>query len=563
MGLLISACVASAARARPLMYGFGCEMMTAPDARSRPARGAGLSQSGRRAASAEPQEMMPSRGGHAPRAPHCVRSMGERRPPVRACLLLLAALLPALAAAQPVGADRSQEEELPADRYFANDSLLEQPVSCSDEEKECLRYNRLLLPSHGRCYALGQKVGGCRIAVDRCLWEREGQLRAECAPTDLCRPLNANKVRMAFDGRCLKTREVLGARDGMRDGVRYAARALLPAALCALLPLLHPRLASPAPTTHVPLRNPYATPPAPHNYFANDSLLGQPVACTDEEKECLRYNRIYSPLLERCYALGDGPNRCRWAVDPCAYERAGHLRGTCAASDLCTPYSRDHFKMAFDGQCVEISRLQEVCGPEPVNIVPHFFGDSECARPQLLAPDSPVYVSQPEERGRCAFPNLRHDLTAVVADSHFRECSEEQSVCFAEQKVWLNATRRCYGLFEEEPCGSGSRVVLDREAWEAGAVEATCAPLNPCANLSATHRLMAFDRRCYAAAAVLRALCPGGVLLPNAFGEMACATRDYYRHVIELRSVRPRACELTHRVAHDQPPPGTRAMPES
>ncbi|GLH12660.1 Protein of unknown function [Gryllus bimaculatus] len=406
MGLLISACVASAARARPLMYGFGCEMMTAPDARSRPARGAGLSQSGRRAASAEPQEMMPSRGGHAPRAPHCVRSMGERRPPVRACLLLLAALLPALAAAQPVGADRSQEEELPADRYFANDSLLEQPVSCSDEEKECLRYNRLLLPSHGRCYALGQKVGGCRIAVDRCLWEREGQLRAECAPTDLCRPLNANK-------------------------------------------------------------------------------------------------------------------------------------------------------------CVEISRLQEVCGPEPVNIVPHFFGDSECARPQLLAPDSPVYVSQPEERGRCAFPNLRHDLTAVVADSHFRECSEEQSVCFAEQKVWLNATRRCYGLFEEEPCGSGSRVVLDREAWEAGAVEATCAPLNPCANLSATHRLMAFDRRCYAAAAVLRALCPGGVLLPNAFGEMACATRDYYRHVIELRSVRPRACELTHRVAHDQPPPGTRAMPES
>lgn len=299
-------------------------------------------------------------------------------------------------------------------------------------------------------------------------------------------------------------------------------------------------------------------------YFTNDTLLGKPVPCSDAEKECLRFNRILFPADGKCYPLGDGPSRCLLAVDRCEFERRSrHIRGTCAPTDLCRSTPAKQVRLAFDGRCVKLRHLHNFCGRGPVDLVLHFFGDYECSPVVGLTLEKPVYIPQPPESGRCVFPNLRHDLTSVLDQERrllVKDCSEEQSICFANNKVWYSDRRRCCDLLKQNHCPVGSWVVLDKRSWEAGSVTSTCAPINQCANEH--QRLMAFDGQCHNKHEVLRALCPNGVLLPNVFGEMSCVTRDYYKHVIELKSIRPGFCEVSHKLSYDDEIQGVRLTPE-
>ncbi|KAK7870857.1 hypothetical protein R5R35_011244 [Gryllus longicercus] len=215
--------------------------------------------------------------------------------------------------------------------------------------------------------------------------------------------------------------------------------------------------------------------PGYKRFHANDSYIGEPIPCTDDEKVCFGYNLVLDTDSDTCQAIGGGyVGGCVLRADRKEFEEtSGRLYGVCQEFD--DPCRGVGFRMANDGRCYTPDIVRNVlCGCDAPPTF-HLLGNYEC---RCTTPSAPVRVEQPKEAGRCKIPDFRfpdtrrEQLTRSALQSVKiinSNCSAQQRECFGEHKVWVAEAAGCFPLLKRGPCAADEVVVLTKQQWTAGA----------------------------------------------------------------------------------------------
>ncbi|GLH00029.1 uncharacterized protein LOC103517994 [Gryllus bimaculatus] len=426
--------------------------------------------------------------------------------------------------ARPVAATgdcltRAQNEK-PANhpmlRYFTDKSYLEREFPCTDAEKECLQYGRVL-QSDGKCYIPGEWSNRCEpgqvFHIDYNEMVTNGRLQGTCrSPCGMLKyPQQATGICADYSTMSNVCRWEWGLHPEQNLFGQMSCA-------CAWSPST-PRPPPPAPPA------PASAPGLCRVPDFSNPTVGFLVPCSEEEFACLREGRVLAGGA--CHALrtqGPCADGEELVLDKHALAHA-RLQAVCKAR----PCPEGSVLMPIDGQCLThqqvVARLcegQKVAldefggwqcdfqGDFPANLsaVVRHDSDGSCELPDKYSvyPGNPIHPlysagndssnssSEPDESVEnntlwvvtmvavpsLASSHLELELHRYFVNETFTQrqfpCSEEELECFKNLQLLFEADGKCYSVGEQGPCAEGEVFHADKleASRKGGHIRGTC-----------------------------------------------------------------------------------------
>lgn len=258
-------------------------------------------------------------------------------------------------------------------------------------------------------------------------------------------------------------------------------------------------------------------------YLEDMSLIGKEIACSQEEKECYKFDRVLQSD-GKCYMLSH--------VGPCNNQELhfnkekadkGAYVAECTPSYKCGSPSLRF--MAYDETCYTASLVNDVCDHKKnLSFSQNFFGEGQCRCTGKQCPPRPQIV-QPEESGRCRLPDLIKTSFPYLEDPlAFRSfpCSNQEGECFSQGKM-LHSDGLCHSLLTRGPCSEGELLVANKTVFrERGWLLSACEK----SSCEEGKVRMQHDKKCYALEDVKNKMCPPHLVVFDVFGEAGCGFQD-------------------------------------
>ncbi|GLH00024.1 Uncharacterized protein GBIM_06500 [Gryllus bimaculatus] len=407
--------------------------------------------------------------------------------------------------------------------FFTNTTYQDREYPCTEEEKACLQYGRIL-HSNGNCYVPGQSMVLCDGQMYHLDWEeaKNGRLVGTCNST--CTGYRQPNVA---SGDCENYNTMMevcrwewGMQTQQNEFGQMACQCAWPPGLRRKRPTLPPPASGPGLCRAPDFSNPVRPPT-----YDMTLTVGFLVPCSEEEFACLREGRVLAGGA--CHALrtqGPCADGEELVLDKHALAHA-RLQAVCKAR----PCPEGSVLMPIDGQCLThqqvVARLcegQKVAldefggwqcdfqGDFPANLsaVVRHDSDGSCELPDKYSvyPGNPIHPlysagndssnssSEPDESVEnntlwvvtmvavpsLASSHLELELHRYFVNETFTQrqfpCSEEELECFKNLQLLFEADGKCYSVGEQGPCAEGEVFHADKleASRKGGHIRGTC-----------------------------------------------------------------------------------------